>query len=155
MPTRPGSTPADPSIGELFRQQKRQTAGFFVVLLCGLLVLGYVANKAATASEENVSATQTQFASQARSACITDRRSIQNDELGQMSVHTLRALDALARDDRPTFTIEAAAGLAASLRWEIATAQLAPDVLSQPTPEGCGPPVTSSEQVDTTDSTTP
>lgn len=125
------------------------TVGTLTIII-GLVVLGAIANSARVASRSSEDTTKIAFAGQARSACITDRRSIQSDELGQMQVHTLRALDAaFVSNDDELVQEEVAAGLAAADRWEDATATLDPDVLNLPPEDGgCGPPITSPGQIE-------
>lgn len=132
----------------LLRLNIRLLAAASVVIVIGLLILGVIANSSRLTGEDNRNATETAFANQARSACITQRRSIQFDHLGGMQVHTLRALAALADDDDETFLREVAAGLDEAAGWEAAVETLSADVLDEPPPVGCGPPVTNLEQLD-------
>lgn len=133
----------------LLRRNVYLLAALGLLMLVGFAVLGVIANAGRLAGEDSLTATKAQFAGQARSACITERRSIQSEESGRMQVHTLRALDAaFVSEDDAAVVAEVAAGLEAAERWEAATATLEPAVLDLPRSQGgCGPAVTSAEQL--------
>lgn len=134
----------------LLRQNIWLLCGLGAVVIVGFLVLGWLANESRLTAEDNRRATEAQFQSDDRGACITQRRSVQFDALGQMQVHTLRALDAaFLLDDDALVRSEVDKGLAAAEMWDRATATLEPEALNLPRSEGgCGPPVTSLDELD-------
>lgn len=134
-------------IRSIFRRQVYGLISFFAVVVVGLIILGIIANSGRVASQDNATASEATFASQERSNCLTTLRSQQFDHQGRMVVETLRALAALSVNDSAGLGLHVAAGLEAAEEWERATQSLEPDNLDREPPFGCGPPITSEDQI--------
>lgn len=141
----PSDELATEAIKAMFRRQNWHLAGFVAIVLAGLLTLGVIANASRTAAEGSSLSANATFATQVRSACITDLRSAENDAIGDMLEATLRALAANATGDDTLAAEQIAVGLEAADRRTLVADLLEPDVLNQSPPVGCGPPITSAD----------
>lgn len=119
------------------------TVAIGVPLLTVAVVLSvWFAASAREASRDSFNATAVQLATQERNACITERRTEQIAAQGEESAALGRALiAAFIADDTDLALAEAVRFEAAADRQDDAAASLSPDVVDEPPPLGCGPPI--------------
>lgn len=149
--------------------QKRSNRKIFVPLIgliFAVVVAVFASNAGRVASTQGLTALKADFANNARTACITNRKSLQAEAAGEMQAYTLRAV-AAAQASTPqiietfrsaplgTFAEEIAKGSAASIRWAGYTVALDPKIVDRPVNQGgCGMPVTSDKAITTVPATT-
>lgn len=138
----PPSSPSADEVKQLVRSQNIRFGLGMLALLLLSVVTAFFAGDSRAASRDSNNATKASLASNARDACITGRRSEQFAALGRISIHANEAEVAGLVNDDP---VEARRQLQlfheAVAEWTAATLSLSPEVLNQPTPEGCGAPI--------------
>lgn len=143
----PDSTPTADDVRKLMRTNNIKLV---MLAVCTILAFTTVVFSAAsrTASRDSQRAVEVQLADNERSACITERRNVQLDQIGRVVTAGLRAQKAALIDlDMPTALRLVDEFDRAASALEMASASLSPDVLDDPSPNGCGPPVVSDDQV--------
>ena len=145
-PTLAPQSPTADDVRAIMRSQNVKVAVLAVVLILAVAIAGAVTSGYAAegrdASENSRDAVLSQLAANERTACITDRRSEEQNAKREMIAALGRALNAgLLRGDTAEAERQAALFEKATERGDRAGRALEPDVLNQPKPVGCGPPI--------------
>lgn len=150
-PLRPEPPPSAEEWHERTKAMNRRTlmyaAALVVVLVFSVWALVYTAGAKAASVDSNNS-TKVGLANNTRNGCITERRNAQADALGRLTIEAndaeasglLDEDEAAAREHRRLYD-------AWVVKWLEATRALSPDVLDKPPPLGCGPVISSLEDI--------
>lgn len=152
------ASPTADHVRIIMRAQNIKLAlGAFVLAVVGGLGVYYSAGGKA-ASDDSYNATSASLAGNARNACITERRNLQADALGRISISANQAeVAGLVTGDDAEALRQLQLFKEAVADWTAASESLAPGVLDQEPPVGCGPPILSLDDLpdeDPTSSTT-
>jgi hypothetical protein len=140
--------PVTPELRRLFVRQMGVVAALVVVAIVAITVVGWIAYRGRVSAEDSFTATRAQFATQVRGQCLQDRRTAESAAQGAQQDAIIGALIALKNDDDAEFARQVADGQRATEARKRAAHNLDPDVIVQPPPVGCGPPVTSTSTLD-------
>lgn len=137
--------PPAPTAEDLRRIMRNQNWKTLLVAI-PLILLGagsiFFSSSGRDAAQDSYSATSVQLANNERNDCITKRRNAELDAFGQAVIAGLRAQKAGLLDDNEA-EVDAQVQIldnAATAR-DLAAKSLTPDVINQPPPLGCGPPI--------------
>lgn len=138
----------------VLRSQNRKVALLAVpLLILGGLTVRYSVQSSASSSD-SFNATSSQLANNARSACITERRSAQSDAIGRATIAGLRAqIAAFIADDDAEALRQVGLVEQAAEDFTAASESLLPETVDEEPPLGCGPPILSLEDLPDSDPT--
>lgn len=139
----PGTSPSAEQVRAIMRAQNVKVG----LLALALLALGgasiWYSATGRTAAETSAETTSAALASNARDACIDERRNEEIQALGVMLSAGIRAqIAGLLVDDDEETTRQVSRFEAADLDRQAAAASLTADILRKDPPIGCGPPIT-------------
>lgn len=148
-PSAAPTTPTADDVRLMVRAQNVRTAALLIPLL--VLVVGVVWYAASTnaGARDSFQSTDVLLANAPRSQCITERRNVQADALGRLTIAANNAEAAgLLDGDEAEVVRQRKLYDAAVEEWGIATESLGPGVLDLPPEEGgCGPPILTREDI--------
>lgn len=144
-PAPPPPTPAPPAdeVRAWMRSQNIKGAIGLVLVMALVAFTAYLASGGRAASRDNLNNTRLSLANNARNDCIQKRRNDQAEAIGRETLAAHRAQRAgLLQHDEAEAARQAAIVELNAEAWEVATKSLSREVLNQPPPLGCGPPIT-------------
>lgn len=135
--TTPEALDVDPDAKK--KADDRRTLLLLLGLIASVVALTFYVRDNSRAADSAASTSQATFSNAARSACITDRRSVQADAQGRELDAVVLALAAVASGNDAELERQTAIGTQAAQERQAATEMLDPDIISDPPPVGCGP----------------
>lgn len=144
----PPSTPSADDVRALVRSNNWRTVALVIPFLALVVGVVWYAADTRAGAQDSFNATDVFLANQPRSACITERRNEQAEYAGRISIYANEAeVAGLVNDDEAGALRWLAKFQAAVASWEDATASLSEEVLDEPPPLGCGPPILTLEDL--------
>lgn len=141
-------TPTANDVQAMMRAQNWRFGVGMVVLIIISVITAYFAGGSRDASRDSFNAANAQYATQARSACITERRNAELHAIGDANAALGRALVlGLVQRDRDGALAQLDLFEQADGERVKAANSLLPDVLNDTPPAGCGPPILGPDDV--------
>lgn len=136
------STPSASEVRQLVSAHNRRTAMLGIALMLVVAGVAYFLASVRAGALDSFNSTDVLLANAPRSACITERRNEQSDALGRLTIAANNAEAAgLIDNDEAEVAVQRKIYDEWVAKWTDATESLGSDVLDEPPPIGCGPPV--------------